>query len=317
MQKLFENFRIFLNEAGDPDSSDDNAPNPREVAKALERSTIENAIQDASFNSAQSSQHRWSPRQPIVDYNFDDRLGVWTYMASIPDGTNNADNWPTINSKKGEDLDAFLARVKQPHQLNLALKKNEKLFESWRKYLIEVDTDNDGIDDEKELAIIDKGEIEPEEQEASDEQKIFNAFLNNGAHGLQLAEMIGSPIAGDLKAVIQDVRNYIAIIEDPENEIRLAQVKARVDRVWLRPELLLAKSLDWHAHSVVSGVFNSAEKFFGGAAALKMADDFEEMVVEAGDYVWWHGKYKSPSLNIASKERSTALLSDLKEWAGV
>ena len=90
MQKLFENFRTFLNEAGDPDSNDDNLPNPEEVAKALERSTIENAIQDASFNSAQSSQHRWSPRQPIVDYNFDDRLGVWAYTASIPDGTNDA-----------------------------------------------------------------------------------------------------------------------------------------------------------------------------------------------------------------------------------
>ena len=112
MHKLFENFRIFLNEAGGPDSSDDNTPNPREVAKALERSTIENAIQDASFNSAQSSQHRWSPRQPIVDYNFDDRLGVWTYMASIPDGTNNADNWPVINSKKGEDIEMSITLLK-------------------------------------------------------------------------------------------------------------------------------------------------------------------------------------------------------------
>jgi hypothetical protein len=130
MQKLFENFRTFLNEAGDPDSNDDNLPNPEEVAKALERSTIENAIQDASFNSAQSSQHRWSPRQPIVDYNFNDRLGVWTYMASIPDGTNDADNWPVINSKKGEDIDTFLVRVGKPHQLNLGLKQDEKLFEN-------------------------------------------------------------------------------------------------------------------------------------------------------------------------------------------
>jgi len=44
----------------------------------------------------------------------------------------------------------------------------QKLFENWRKYITEVDTDNDGIDDEKELAIIDKGEIEPEEDEVSD-----------------------------------------------------------------------------------------------------------------------------------------------------
>ena len=39
----------------------------------------------------------------------------------------------------------------------------QKLFENWRKYVTEADTDNDGIDDEKELAIIDKGEIEPDE----------------------------------------------------------------------------------------------------------------------------------------------------------
>ena len=39
----------------------------------------------------------------------------------------------------------------------------QKLFENWRKYLIEVDTDNDGIEDERELAIIDKGELGPSE----------------------------------------------------------------------------------------------------------------------------------------------------------
>ena len=49
------------------------------------------------------------------------------------------------------------------------------LFENWRKYIIEVDTDNDGIDNE------------PEEEEEGDEEKIFNAFLDNGAHGLYLA----------------------------------------------------------------------------------------------------------------------------------
>ena len=127
MQKLFENFRIFLNEAGNPDSNDDNEPDPKEVAKALERSTIEDAIQNASYNSAQSSQHRWSPRQPIIDYNFDARIGVWKYTASIPDGTNNADNWPVISSKKGEDIDSFLVRVQGPHQLNLGLSQNEQL----------------------------------------------------------------------------------------------------------------------------------------------------------------------------------------------
>ena len=121
MQKLFENWRKFKNEAKDPDSDADDGAELRNVAPEINKQFIEKMIGDFSFNSAQSSQHRWSPRQPIVDYNFDDRLGVWTYMASIPDGTNNADNWPVINSKKGEDIGTFLVRVGKPHQLNLGL----------------------------------------------------------------------------------------------------------------------------------------------------------------------------------------------------
>ncbi len=39
----------------------------------------------------------------------------------------------------------------------------QKLFENWRKYVTEADTDNDGIEDERELAIIDKGELGPDE----------------------------------------------------------------------------------------------------------------------------------------------------------
>lgn len=35
------------------------------------------------------------------------------------------------------------------------------LFENWRKFLNEVDTDGDGIEDERELAIIDRGELAP------------------------------------------------------------------------------------------------------------------------------------------------------------
>ena len=34
------------------------------------------------------------------------------------------------------------------------------LFENWRKYVNEVDTDGDGIDDAKELAVIDRGELD-------------------------------------------------------------------------------------------------------------------------------------------------------------
>tara|TARA_R110000824_G_scaffold49483_10_gene138824 strand:- start:2753 stop:3415 length:663 start_codon:yes stop_codon:yes gene_type:complete len=148
MKLLFENWRRYITEAGDPDSNADNDPRPKEVAKALEKSTIEDAIAAASFNSGQSSQHRWSPRQPVIDYYFDERRGTWQYVASIPDGTNKADNWPEIRSKKGEDLESFLDRVQQSsHQLNLDLNENidssilEKIVESVEE-IIEIDVKN-------------------------------------------------------------------------------------------------------------------------------------------------------------------------------
>ena len=39
--------------------------------------------------------------------------------------------------------------------------KMKLLFENWRKFVNEVDTDGDGIEDERELAIIDRGEVAP------------------------------------------------------------------------------------------------------------------------------------------------------------
>ena len=71
MQKLFESWRGFKNEAQDPDSDADDAAELRNMAPEINREFIEKIIGDFSFNSAQSSQHRWSPRQPIIDYYFD------------------------------------------------------------------------------------------------------------------------------------------------------------------------------------------------------------------------------------------------------
>jgi hypothetical protein len=123
---LFENWRRYINEVGDPDDPDDNNPSTQEMAQAHERSTIERAIEEFSFNSGdrKSPQHRWGSSQPIIDYRFDDSSGVWAYAAYFPDGSSNADNWPSIKSEEGEGLKAFLTRVKeQPHQLNLGVQR--------------------------------------------------------------------------------------------------------------------------------------------------------------------------------------------------
>ena len=89
------------------------------LTESLTKPEIEDAIADASFNSAQSSQHRWSPRQPIIDYVFDERNDAWKYTATIPDGSDNADKWPSFSSDPEEDLETFLSRVEEPIQLNL------------------------------------------------------------------------------------------------------------------------------------------------------------------------------------------------------
>jgi hypothetical protein len=148
MQKLFENWRKFKNEAKDPDDKTDDKEELLNMAPEINKEFIEKIIGDFSFNSAQSSQHRWSPQQPIIDYRFNERIGNWAYMAAIPDGTNNADNWPKINSKKGEDLKSFLMRVERdPQQLNLDLNESidsgvlEKIVESIEE-IIEIGVKN-------------------------------------------------------------------------------------------------------------------------------------------------------------------------------
>jgi len=94
--------------------------NGRTIEKIKESMSLEDIITDKySYNSAKTSQHRWSPGRPIVDYH--DTAEGRVYTITFPDGTNKADFWPTEESKPGEDLDAFLSRTKDPVQLNLAL----------------------------------------------------------------------------------------------------------------------------------------------------------------------------------------------------
>ena len=75
-------------------------------------------------NSNNSSSHRWSPGQPYIDYYFDDAAGDWKFKAAFPDGTSDANNWPTFpeNEWSSESVEVFLSRVKEPAQLNLGLK---------------------------------------------------------------------------------------------------------------------------------------------------------------------------------------------------
>jgi hypothetical protein len=92
------------------------------------------------------------------------------------------------------------------------------LFENWRKYVTEADTDNDGIDDEKELAIIDKGEIEPEEEPESIASKLWTMFLigGNPSFYVKHARDAGEDeIAADLESFFNQVNNIVTLHEHP------------------------------------------------------------------------------------------------------
>jgi hypothetical protein len=98
------------------------------LTEALTRPEIEDAIQDASFNSNNSSSHRWSRGQPMIDYYFDEHVGNWKFQAAFPDSTNDADKWLRLPEIGWSDenietflsrVETFLSRVEEPIQLNL------------------------------------------------------------------------------------------------------------------------------------------------------------------------------------------------------
>ena len=110
----------------DPDSDADDQAELDHMAGGMTRDIIEKTIEEFSFNSAKSSQHRWGTGMPIIDYGraWDD--GTPVYTATIPGNPNSPDSWENIISTKGEDLEIFLTRVKElPKQQELPLPEPE------------------------------------------------------------------------------------------------------------------------------------------------------------------------------------------------
>ena len=112
-----------LGYSADPDSDADDETELANMAGGMTRNMIEKTIEEFSFNSGhpKSSQHRWGRGQPIIDYSrrWDD--GSPVYTATDPEGV-----WEDKVSHKGEDLVAFLTRVKDiPKQQELQLTEPE------------------------------------------------------------------------------------------------------------------------------------------------------------------------------------------------
>lgn len=112
MKTIMESWRVYLKEAGDPDNPDDNSPEVEDIAKELEIRNIKDTIVDNGFNHRDIG-HRMSAGRPLIDYNFDESAGVWTYIAHIPNGDK-------VDSD-GEELEDFLERVGGAYQLKLGI----------------------------------------------------------------------------------------------------------------------------------------------------------------------------------------------------
>ena len=106
------------------------------------------------------------------------------------------------------------------------------LFENWRKYITEVDTDNDGIDDERELAIIDKGELEPEEEPESNASKLWTMFLigENPSFYVKHAGDAGEDkVAADLESFFNQVNNIVTLYEQyPREEQKMLETTKEI-----------------------------------------------------------------------------------------
>ena len=146
MKLLFENWRQYLTEVNSAaqDMIDDiarhkgikprQARDPHEIAAelgyksntapVLTKNEIEELIggPEFSFNSLQSSYHRWGTHRPKIDYYLDEPSNNWKYLAY----TSNNPDVPDLKSEEGESLEDFLGRVRDyPLQMGL---KFESLY---------------------------------------------------------------------------------------------------------------------------------------------------------------------------------------------
>jgi len=84
MQKLFENFRKYINEAEEQPFDQEAHDQIPQEQWALDSEKAEELIEKYSLNSGQSSQHRWGRGMPIIDYDIEsDPGGELLFNATI------------------------------------------------------------------------------------------------------------------------------------------------------------------------------------------------------------------------------------------
>jgi hypothetical protein len=164
----------------------------------------------------------------------------------------------------------------------------KSLFENWRYY----------INESQQFELGD-----------SDNEKLLAIFWGSGVQAKQLAEMTGN---------MDMLRIFDEIIE---------AVKAYISRLdgYISGEIpfddapyLIANSIEEHAEKVILLVtdhFEPLQRAPIPQAHAVQFDDWIDTLIEAGDYVWYHGT-PNPGANVASEKSSKSDYEELKRWAG-
>ena len=152
---------------------------------------------------------------------------------------------------------------------------------------------------------------ESEEEETSDEQKLLEAFWNNAAHALQLADMTGNSGEGSIGALFRSIMLAVQeYIEDIDSTIALGNDVRQED----------SDRLEKKAKKIIAMAKKKLFQYRSGRAGIL---DWSDDIIEVGDIIWYHGVHQRGHLppywtpyNIASEERATELYKWIKEWAG-
>ena len=105
------------------------------------------------------------------------------------------------------------------------------LFENWRKYITEVDTDDDGTLSPDELRAM-ADELEPEEEPESNASKLWTLFLvgENPSSYVKFAHDAGEDkIAADLESFFNQVNNVVTLYEQyPREEQKMLETTKEI-----------------------------------------------------------------------------------------
>tara|TARA_R100000008_G_C3555017_1_gene152679 strand:- start:410 stop:889 length:480 start_codon:yes stop_codon:yes gene_type:complete len=157
----------------------------------------------------------------------------------------------------------------------------KSLFENWRYY----------INESQQFELGD-----------SDNEKLLAIFWGSGVQAKQLAEMTGNmDMLRIFDEILEAVKTYISRLDGYiSGEIPFDDAP-----------YLIANSIEDHAIEIVNQVADLYDVSLEGAPF----DNWIDTLIEAGDYVWYHGT-PNPGANVASEKSSKSDYEELKRWAG-